>query len=107
MRMPKLSAPARVGFTLPGLPHNIISGAEIVDAGCKLRLDKHAAGIELEGKVLYRGWRDKASRLWSFNIDPNEGNSLTPYQNINVPKKMNNLFATYSPEQPVWYLYLL
>jgi len=35
-RMNKLPEPARIGFTVPHLPHNIISGAEIVDAGCTL-----------------------------------------------------------------------
>ena len=32
----------------------------------------------MEGETLYKGWRDKASRLWRLNIDPNDGNRLMP-----------------------------
>ena len=74
--MKKLPPQARTAFQVPGIPHNILSGTEIVDARCTLYLDKHMAEIELEGEVLYRGWGDRPSRLWEFNIDPNDGNRL-------------------------------
>ena len=36
LKMKKLPPEARVGFSVRNLPHNILSGAELVDAGCKL-----------------------------------------------------------------------
>ena len=82
--MNKLPSKARTAYTVPGLPENIIAGAELVDAGCKLHLDEHLAEIELEGKTLYRGWRDRPTRLWRFNIDPNDGRTLTPLPDDDV-----------------------
>ena len=55
LKMNKLPPKERVAHTVPGLPENIIAGAELVDAGCKLYLDEHAAEIELEGETLHRG----------------------------------------------------
>ena len=60
------------------IPHNIMSVAELCDAGCGVQLYKHGAKIEYEGKTLHRGWRDKPSRCWQFNINPDDGNRLTP-----------------------------
>ena len=76
--MNKLPPPAKVAFTVPGIPHNILSGPELVDAGCALYLDKYMAEIDYEGETIYRGWRDKPSRLWKFDIDPNDGKSILP-----------------------------
>ena len=76
--MNKLPPRARTTYEVPGIPHNIIAGAELVDAGCDIHLDKHMAEIELEGEILYRGWRDRPSRLWKFTIDPNDGKTLIP-----------------------------
>ena len=78
LEMTKLPSQARTAYKVPKLPHNIISGAELVDAGCQLHLDKHGAEIEYEGETLYKGWRDQPSRLWRFNITPDEGNRITP-----------------------------
>ena len=39
---------------------------------------KHDAEIEYEGETLYRGWRDKPLRCWQFNVNPGDGNRLTP-----------------------------
>ena len=87
--MNKLPQNAKTAFTVPKIPHNILAGAELVDAGCTLHLDKHMAEIELEGEILYRGWRDRPTRLWKFNIDPNDGNRLMslPKNNMLNPKE--------------------
>ena len=59
--MNKLPEEAKVSFEVPDLSHNLLSGPELADAGCTLRLDKYGADIELEGETLYKGWRDKAT----------------------------------------------
>ena len=93
--MNKLPHQAKTAFTVPCLPHNILAGAELVDAGCTLYLDKHMAEIELEGEVLYRGWRDRPSRLWKFNIDPNDCNRLMPMpDNEILDTKAGTIMAT-------------
>ena len=43
-----------------------------------MHLYEHDTEIDYEGETLYRGWRDKPSRLWQFNINPDDGNRLTP-----------------------------
>ena len=63
MRMKKLPQAARTAYEVLGLPHNIISGAELVDAGCTLHLDKYMAEIELEGETLYKDFQDRPTRL--------------------------------------------
>ena len=54
---------ARRAFRVPDIPHNLIAGAELVDAGCGLHLYKTYAEIDYEGETLYRGWRNKPTRL--------------------------------------------
>ena len=49
-------------------PHNLIAACELADAGCGVHLYKHSAEIEFERETLYRGWRDKNSRLWKFSL---------------------------------------
>ena len=34
--------------------------------------------VEFEGEKLYRGWRDKASRLWRMALTSKGGNRITP-----------------------------
>ena len=38
----------------------------------------------MEGETLYRGWRDPGTRLWRFDIDPNDGNRLMPLPDNDV-----------------------
>ena len=43
-----------------------------------MHLYEHDTEIDYKGETLYRGWRDKPSRCWRFNINPDDGNRLTP-----------------------------
>ena len=82
--MRKLPPAARTAHEVLGLPHNILLGAELVDAGCILHLDKYMAEIELEGETLYKGFRDRPTRLWKICIDPNDGNRIMPLPDNDV-----------------------
>ena len=76
--MNKLPEATKKAYRVNEIPHNIMAAAESFYAGCGVHLYKHDAEIEYEGETLYRGWRDKPSRLWCFNINPGGGNRLTP-----------------------------
>ena len=76
--MKKLPQAAKRAYRVKETPHNIMTEAELCDAGCGVHLYKHDVEIEYEGETLYRGWRDKPSHLWRFNINPTDGNRLTP-----------------------------
>ena len=76
--MNKLPQAAKKAYRVGEIPHNIMAAAELCDAGCSVHLYKHNAAIDYEGETLYRGWRDRPSRLWRFNINPDHSNRLTP-----------------------------
>ena len=75
--MRKLTQAAKKAYRAKEIPHNIMVAAELCDKGYGVHLYKHNAEIEYEGDILCRGWRDKCSRLWRFNINPDDGNRLT------------------------------
>ena len=74
----KLPPKARKAFRVPSIPHNLIAAAKLCDAGCGVHLYEHFYEVEFEGKTLYRGWRDKASRLWRMALTSKGGNRITP-----------------------------
>ena len=76
--MKKLPQAAKRAYRAKEIPYNIMTAAEMCDAGCGVHLYNHNAEIEHEGEMLYRGWRDRPSRLWQFNINLDDGNRLTP-----------------------------
>ena len=49
----KLLLKARPAFRVPDIQHNLITCAELIDAGCLVYLHKHGCEIEYEGEVLY------------------------------------------------------
>ena len=75
----KLPEEAREAFRVPDIPHNLISACELVNTGYSIHFNKHGCEIEFEGKTLYRGWRDKASRLWRIALTSDGGDRITPY----------------------------
>ena len=74
----KLPPKARRAFRVSKIPHNLVSAAELADAGCGIHLHKHGFEITYEGECLYRGWRDIPTRLWRMHLNPDSGNRLTP-----------------------------
>ena len=78
LMLKKLPKSARKVFRVPDTPHNLIAACELVDAGCGVHLYKHSEDIEFEGETLYRGWRDKPSRLWRFSLTSKGENRSTP-----------------------------
>ena len=53
--MNKLPEAAKKAYRVNEMPHNIITAAELCDAGWGVHLHKHGAKIEYEGETLYRG----------------------------------------------------
>ena len=63
--------------------------------GCAVHLYTHPSEIKYEGEVLYKGWRDKPTRLWRINIAPDsDGNRLTPIFDEEEVKGPNVIMAT-------------
>ena len=50
----------------------------MVDAGCVIYLYKTGFGIDYEGEILYKGWRERGSRLFRMNLEDDGSNRLTP-----------------------------
>ena len=65
-------------YVNPDTPHNLIAACELADAGCGVHMYKNSAEIELEEETLYRGWRDKTSRLWRFSLTSKVERRSTP-----------------------------
>ena len=74
----KLPPKARRAFRVPDTERNLISCAELIDAGCGVYLHKHGRDIVYEGEVLYKGWRDTINRLWQVSLAPDATNRITP-----------------------------
>lgn len=77
--MNKFPSKARRAFRVPDIQHNLIACAELIDAGCAVYLHRHGCEIEHEGAVLYKGWRDKVTRLWRLSLMPDATNRITPH----------------------------
>jgi hypothetical protein len=95
----KLPKAARRAFRVPDIPHNLMAGAELVDAGCSLHLYKTYGEIEYEGETLYRGWRDKPTRLWRFDLSSKGGNRITPYTDPTEYDPSNGMVLSAVEEQ--------
>ena len=65
-------------FRVPYIPHNLIAGGELVGAGFRIHFYEHGDEIEYEGETIYRGWRDKPTRIWRFDITSKSGTRVTP-----------------------------
>ena len=53
--------------------------AELVDAGCSVHLHNWGCKIDLEGEILYRGWREgPGSRLWRIKLTDDETQRIQP-----------------------------
>ena len=87
----KLPQKARETFRVPNVPHNLIAAAKLCDAGCGVHLYKHNCEVEYEGETLYRGWRDKPSRLWQMALTSKGGNRITPNTEEEDPNRTDGM----------------
>ena len=117
----KLPIAARRAFRVPDIPHNLMAGAELVDAGCGLHLYKTYAEIDYEGETLYRGWRDKPTRLWRFDLtskggritpttdpfkyDPSNGMVLSAIKQQELHHIINSIYECKNKEQLIKYMH--
>ena len=62
--LPKLPLAARKAYRVPTIAYNLVAVSELCDAGCSVYFHKHEVEIEFKGKVIGRGWRDKATGMW-------------------------------------------
>jgi len=76
--LPKLPQPARKGYTVPHLTNNLVSVAELCDAGCTVFFHMHGVDINSEGVTIGQGWRDKPSRLWRIPLTSEGDEKISP-----------------------------
>ena len=78
----KLPTKARRAFRVNDAPHNLIAVAELVDAGCSVHMYQWGCEVELEGKTLYRGWREgPGSRLFRMKLTDDCTQRIQPDDN--------------------------
>ena len=80
LKLKKLPPNARRAFRVKNAPHNLVSVAELADAGCGVYIYKTGFDIEYNGEIIYRGWRDADtnSRLWKMSLTDNDSRALMP-----------------------------
>ena len=76
--LPKWPEKARKGYTVPNITNNLVSVAELCDAGCTVFFHEHGVDIEYEGEVIGRGWRDRPSKLWRISLTSEGVGRTTP-----------------------------
>ena len=76
--LPKWPEKARKGYTVPNITNNLVSVAELCDAGCTVFFHEHGVDIEYEGEVIGRGWRDRPSKLWRISLTSEGVGRVTP-----------------------------
>ena len=78
LRLKKLPYAAKRAFLVKDIPHNLVAVSELVDAGCSVHMYWWGFDIDYEGETIYKGWREKGSRLFRMNLDDTGGNRITP-----------------------------
>ena len=63
---------------MPNITNNLVSVAELCNAGCKVFFHEHGVNIEYEGEIIGRGWRDRQSKLWRISLTSEGGGRVTP-----------------------------
>ena len=117
----KLPKAARRAFRVPDILHNLMAGAELVDARCGLHLYKTYEEIEYEGDTLYRGWRNKLTKLWRFDLtskggritpttdpseyDPSNGMVLSAIEEQELHHLVNSIYECNNKEQLIKYMH--
>ena len=97
-------------------PHNLVAVAELVDAGCSVHLHSWGCEIDLEGKTLYRGWREgPGSRLWRIkltddgtqkiqpDVDPEDYDAISGTICMAIGHSVNNIYECQNKQQLIKY----
>ena len=107
--LPKLPTNARKGYTVPNITNNLVSVAELCDAGCTVFFHKHGVDISYEGEIIGRGWRDRPSRLWRISLTSEGGDRITPETNWEdesdgiYQMQVNSIYECENKEQLIKY----
>ena len=73
----KLPKSARQAHRLPGIVNNLLSVAELCDAGCEVEFHRTGCHVYYNGEIVMRGWRDPTNKLWRVPlVDTNQ--AVTP-----------------------------
>ena len=84
----------RRGFRVPHIAHNLVSVAEICDAGGMVVFSQQGVEIEFEGEIIGRGWRDPTNRLWRIPITSEGAERIIPPPAFNTSDLNNGLILS-------------
>ena len=82
LRLKKLPYAAKRAFLVKDMPQNLVAVSELVDSGCSVHMYFWGFGIDYEGETIYKGWRERGSRLFRMNLDETGGSMITPIANL-------------------------
>ena len=107
--LPKLPPSARKGYTVPNITNNLVSVAELCDAGCTVFFHMHGVDINCDGETIARGWRDKPTKLWRVSLTSEGGDRITPETDWTTESdgiyqvQVNSIYECENKEQLVKY----
>ena len=68
LRMKKLPQKARKAFRVDDVPHNMVTVATLVDAGCSVDMYYWGFEVDYNEERIYKRWREQKSKLFKkFN----------------------------------------
>ena len=100
LNLPELPDAARRAFRLPSIMNNLLSVAELCDAGCTVLFENDKVSVKSkENKIILTGWRDSRNNLWRVPLV--DGQKKAPLQppsqamksNVDKPKQVSQANA--------------
>ncbi|KAL7480576.1 hypothetical protein ACHAW6_006261 [Cyclotella cf. meneghiniana] len=68
LSLPKLPQSAKQAYCIPGLTNNLLSAANLADAGCEVFFCQTGCEVSYNREIILQGWQDLTTRLWQVPI---------------------------------------
>jgi hypothetical protein len=81
LKLKKPPSASRRAFRMNNIHHNFVAVSKLVDAGCSVHMYFWGFEIDYEGETIYKGWREKGSRLFRMDLNDTRKNRITPTAN--------------------------
>ena len=100
LNLPELPDAARRAYRLPSIMNNLLSVAELCDAGCTVLFENDKVSVKSkENKIILTGWRDSRNNLWRVPLvdsqmkAPPQPPSQAMKSNVDKPKQVSQANA--------------
>jgi hypothetical protein len=64
----KIHPKARKAFQVDNIPHNLVALVTLVNAECSVYFHDRGFNIDINGKIIYKGWRVGKSNLFGISL---------------------------------------